>query len=84
MNLFSAYFRAKFCKRKKEVYEKNKFYFTSGKRIIDQQLTYDNYLRLQTNFENLKNLILSKEKRIMFDIISLPVLSYRKPSAHIE
>ena len=48
--------------------------------IIREKISYSSYLKLIMDFENLKNLLLNNEQRILFDIISKPKLSMKNRS----
>ena len=42
---------------------------------MTQKISYLNYLKLVTEFENLKDLIFNKEQKILFNFYSIPKLS---------
>ena len=61
------------CKNAKK--DKNELLYDTGLEIFKKRITYIEYLKLFRDMENLKNLLFTKEQKILFGLISKPILS---------
>ena len=52
--------------------------FQAGIELIEKKISYLNYLKLYSDVQNLKNLLLGKEQLILFNLMSKPVLSMKE------
>ena len=52
--------------------------FEKGKKIIQKKISYLNYLKMITEVDNLKKLLMNKEQMLLFNLLSKPSLTFPK------
>ena len=72
---FGSCIKAKIFKRNVEEYEQKSKIYDKGMKIIEEKISYKKYLQLVTDMKNLQSLLLSREQRLLFKMMSKPILN---------